>query len=157
MKFNTINIILAFTNITSIFPIYVCLLYEDYLTAFLVSMAALFSFLSHLIENHKHGGTGIIIDNVDIISRKTSFILNRFDGFFASLTFLRFVYLIFYYKIKLIELFAALIAILSLFISEYDKSKDTRLRYLLFHSSWHVCIFILTGIGYTSMMELGKR
>ncbi len=48
------NLLVALSNYLSIYHIYTSFKNEDYLTIMCIFRFALFSFLSHLVENHKH-------------------------------------------------------------------------------------------------------
>ena len=75
----------------------------------------------------------------------TSFLLNRLDVLGCILLIIRFVFLILIGKIHLTFtiIIQGIIAFVFLRISEYDKSRDTRTRYVITHSIWHIFIFFI--------------
>lgn len=105
-----------------------------------------FSFLSHLVENHKHVMTGFFE-----VSKSTSYILNRLDVFGVLLVFARFLYLYgtrfgfsLEFVIKHYLLTGMLIAAFLLnLLSEYDKIPATKKIFVTTHSMWDVgCLYI---------------
>lgn len=58
-----LNLVVALTNITCFYPIYISLFNEDYLTMCCIIFVSFFSFISHLFENYKHGMTGLTFFN----------------------------------------------------------------------------------------------
>src|SRR3989304_7064998 len=82
-----LNLFVALSNFTCVYPIYTSFKSHDYITTMIISFVSLFSFLSHLFENHKHGMKGIIK------SKKISYILNRLDVLGCIFVIIRFGYL----------------------------------------------------------------
>lgn len=149
------NILVAFSNIPCYFPIRTALQNSDSLTASALIFVSSASFLSHLVENHKHGMPGIGI------SRQVSYILNRFDVLGCIMVGLRFGCL-FYSKYglsikplflnKQLFLFSAL-SFLFLRISEHDKY-NPKLKYLYIpaHCIWHISIFTIMNNFLTDVI-----
>ncbi len=53
------NLLVAVTNFPAIYAIILAINKHDILTALVITYIASASFLSHLVENHKHGMYGI--------------------------------------------------------------------------------------------------
>ncbi|AYV85002.1 MAG: hypothetical protein Satyrvirus2_13 [Satyrvirus sp.] len=142
------NFVVAFSNLPCIYPIIKSIINRDYITAAAITFVSIASFVSHLVENHKHGMPGIGF------SKKTSYILNRFDVLGCVLVIFRFDYLFyqrnmfsyeFFLKHKIFFICACIPPIL-LIISEYDKyNPKLKYRYIITHSIWHASIFVLMG------------
>ena len=138
------NIIVALSNYRIVYPI--CLSYSnrDYLTLTIIIILGLGSFISHLIENHKHGMSGIGF------SIRLSYYLNRFDVFMCILISCRLVFL-YYYKYKLnimpiinskLLMIKFVFSLLFMIISEYDKyNPKLKYLYIITHCIWHMSIF----------------
>jgi hypothetical protein len=149
------NLLVAISNLPALSVIKRSFLYGDYYTTTVVSFVSSMSFVSHLIENHKHGMPGIGF------SQKISYIFNRLDVLGAALTISRFVYL--YYS-KYGTNFDILIensnfnilfvfAFFMLAVSEYDKyNKKLKSIYILTHSIWHISIFTLMDHFLSTMI-----
>jgi hypothetical protein len=133
------NLIVAFTNITVILPIITALQNKDHLTAVIIGFTGIASFISHLFENHKHNMPGIYP-----VSKKCSYILNRFDVFGVFLIGLRFAYM-YYQKYNMtlnMEILPYLSVIALNLLSEYDKYNPAlKTRYIVLHSLWHLSAF----------------
>ncbi|AKI80017.1 hypothetical protein QJ850_gp682 [Acanthamoeba polyphaga mimivirus] len=140
------NLIVAISNFPALFPIGLSLLKKDFITFGIITFVSTASFISHLIENHKHGMSGIGF------SQRTSYVWNRLDVLGCVLSIARFSYL--YYNIHGLSvvsivnnkwLFAMIIpAFILLRVSEYDKyNPNLKTRYIITHCMWHVCIFNL--------------
>lgn len=149
------NIIVAASNATCVYPICKAVANRDYLTAGALSFVSAASIVSHLVENHKHGMPGIGV------SKRVSYILNRFDVLGCGLVALRLGYL---YASKyglspsiLMNnkwlLVGALIAGLCLGISEHDKY-NAKLQnvYMATHCVWHLAIFKLMDMFLTKVI-----
>ena len=138
------NLIVALSNIPAIYPIYLASRQKDYLTVAALGFVGLASFTSHLVENHKHGMSGIGF------SPKVSYILNRFDVLGCALVAMRFSYL-YYNKYGLslnivlqnkVLFFSFLIPFIFLRISEHDKyNPKLKNIYIITHCLWHITIF----------------
>ena len=140
-----LNIIVAITNFTCIFPIYISIKNKDNITVFALIFVSFFSIISHLLENHKHGMTGIFDT-----SKEISYILNRLDVLGSIIIILRLAKL--YYnkynisaniiKSNSVKFILMLLPILFNIISEYDKYNiKLRLFYVITHSIWHLYVF----------------
>jgi hypothetical protein len=139
------NILVAFSNTFAIFPIYQSIIYGDYLTCLVLTFVTS-SFISHLVENHKHGMPGIGF------SKNISYFLNRLDVFGCVMVILRLMYLYWltngFYLMWIynnnIIVYWSLITFSLNFISEYDKYNVTlQPLYLVTHILWHINIFLL--------------
>ena len=139
------NILVALSNLPSLYPIYLSLNHKDYLTTFSLLFVSTFSFLSHLVENHKHGMPGIGVP------RAISHFLNRLDVLGCLFVSSRLAYL-YYNKFgfaigqhKTLLLIHSL-PFIPLRISEYDKyNLNLKPMYIVTHSLWHISIFLSLG------------
>lgn len=71
------NLLVAVTNLPVILPLYYTWINSDFLSFFVITFVGIFSFVSHLAENHKHGMPGLFA-----ISTSTSYVLNRLGKFY---------------------------------------------------------------------------
>jgi uncharacterized membrane protein YadS len=143
------NIIVAVSNLASILPLYTSYAHNDIITMSLILFVSLASFMSHLVENHKHGMPGIGF------SKKTSYLLNRLDVIGVILLGIRLIYL-YYHKYGLNffpimqqkKLFImVLILFILLRISEYDKyNPKYKKMYILNHFIWHIGIYYAINV-----------
>jgi hypothetical protein len=141
-----LNWLMALSNLPVIQPIYQTIMARDYWTMLLIIFVGSMSFVSHLVENHKHGMPGIGF------SRLVSYFLNRLDVIGSIWTFGRFLQLyhqkfgmnisgIVQNKMFFISL---LISFLFLRVSEYDKyNLELRPMYIVLHCVWHVSIYTI--------------
>nr|AEX62301.1 hypothetical protein mv_L96 [Moumouvirus Monve] len=138
------NIIVGLSNLPAYYAIKLSFDNGDYLTSAALLFVAKASFISHLVENHKHGMTGVGF------SKKISYVLNRFDVMGCILNIMRFSYL-YYSKYGMSYdilfdnksyIYFGLITFLFLRISEYDKyNPKLKNIYIVTHCLWHVSIF----------------
>ena len=145
------NIVVAFTNFTIFYPIVVTLNNNDVITCICICFVGIFSFLSHLIENHKHGMPGIGL------SQQLSYIANRLDVLGVILVCTRVAYI--YYTIIGISInpflgnvaltMALIISTICNLLSEkvFYREKE-KYEYMLFHCIWHLSIFLILGKFY---------
>lgn len=142
------NIIVAISNLPSLYPIYISYMNEDYTTCASMAFVAGASFISHLIENHKHGMPGIGF------SITTSRVANKFDVLGCYGVISRFAYL--YYKKYGFDFNVvkkhyplscyAILCFICLYISERDKYNPAlKKRYIGAHITWHMGIFTVMG------------
>ena len=140
------NLVLALSNFPVIYPVYQSIINNDYWTTVPIVFVGAMSFVSHLVENHKHGMPGIGF------SESTSYILNRLDVLGSIMTGSRFAYL--YYQkfgfsltgiVQNKFLFCwALLSFLFLRISEYDKyNPKLQNKYIVTHCAWHFNIYMV--------------
>lgn len=138
---------MALTNIPAISPIYTTFMKGDSLTLVSIAFVALASFVSHLVENHKHGMPGL--EYGFLKSQTISYVLNRIDVIGCYLALARFGYLLVYHQsyviyITWVDQFQLALALALLCISEYDKYNPAlKPIYIMTHSAWHVYIFYL--------------
>jgi hypothetical protein len=137
----TLNVIMAVTNITAIYPIKYAFLKKDYTTSLMTSCVALFSTFSHLFESHKHKMWGFGI------GQNTSLFLNQLDRLGVFLLVGRSFYLWWLNGKRLtiikrrIGLFIAISGSFLLnILSEQDYGYD---YYIPLHSFWHLSIYLL--------------
>jgi hypothetical protein len=145
------NLLVAVTNLPVILPLLVTWNNNDFLSFFVIAFVGFFSFVSHLVENHKHGMPGFFS-----VSTSTSYLLNRFDVLGVYMTLGRFLYLYslkFGFSTEFITKHYILIGALTgsfmlNIISEYDKSYETKMLFIITHSIWHISIFIIMAKAY---------
>ena len=138
------NLPTTITNLLFLLPISKAYHHNDYLTASAISAVGTASFISHLVENHKHGMPGMID-----VSKNTSYFLNRLDIFGCVIVALRFGYIFITnwkrMRISRMEVILTLSALICNMASEYDKH-NSRLKYCLYiplHSIWHIMAAML--------------
>lgn len=133
-----LNLLTTITNFTSYYPIRRALLHGDWITALIISFAAMASAVSHLFESHKHQMTGFGTDP------KISYLLNRVDVLAVIMTLGRVLYLWYWGHFKILEhltlLFSLILAWGCNLISESDPGYT---YYLPFHCVWHLSIFLI--------------
>ncbi len=140
-----LNFITSITNFTAYFPIYTSFINNDIITASCLCFVGTMSTFSHLIENHKHGMSGIGF------SKELSIIANKLDVAGCVIIISRMMYL-YYNKHRFsLDLLSnnktLLISTLLLFacnkLSEYDNQNiKLRNRYIILHSIWHLGIYL---------------
>lgn len=140
------NILVATSNISVILPLYQSIINQDYLTTTAISFVGSMSFVSHLVENHKHGMFGVGLP------RYISVLTNKLDVFGAIMAGIRFGYM--YYQIFGFDvgylvcnhrgfLLGSFLTLLLGFISEYDKyNPKLKLQYIITHCFWHTGIYL---------------
>ncbi|BCS83585.1 hypothetical protein QLL95_gp0538 [Cotonvirus japonicus] len=138
------NILVAISNFPVILPIALSWSKRDYWTCGAISFVGIASFVSHLIENHKHGMNGIGF------SETTSYIWNRLDVMGCLIVISR-IAMVYYNKYGLnikpiynnkIYFATSLLPIIFLYISEYDKyNANLKKIYIPTHCLWHTSIF----------------
>ena len=161
LKINRLNLITSLSNITCILPIYEAYSRNAIYLTIIIINSAFWSFVSHLYENHKHGM------GLKIHSKKFSYYTNMLDGISAFILCYWMSCLLFNYCMKTIEeifeykdediimiflyiltdkcllrIFTTILSFFAFSISQIDESKDTRKIYLIFHSIWHITIFL---------------
>lgn len=145
----TLNLLVAASNFPVCYPLYASYLNKDPITFAAIIFVGSASFLSHLVENHKHGMKGIGF------SEKTSYILNRSDVLGVGLVTARLTYLFLnkyglsvgqlLWNNKLIFMASCILPVFNL-VSERDKyNPSLRNKYIVTHCIWHVGIFCLMG------------
>lgn len=150
------NIIVAFSNLPCLLPIYTSIYNNDLFTAIPIVSVSLFSFVSHLIENHKHGMPGIGL------STKISYFANRLDVISCIAVILRMLF-IYYQRYGLVLhnncfFLSLLMSFVILQISEYDKyNAKLRNRYIVCHYIWHISIFLLMQYFLENMIYTNQK
>lgn len=137
------NVVTACTNLVAIWPIRNLIRKQDELTASLLIFAAWASFVSHLLESHKHGSIGFGFP------KPWSLRLNYLDRLGCALLIPRVTYIaLTQMRNKNLCLFlgCASLCFVANKISEADHSPLTQTRYLLFHNFWHAGIFATLGM-----------
>lgn len=142
------NIIVAVSNLPCLYPLYLTYKHNDWLTFGCITFVSVASFVSHLIENHKHGMPGVGY------SRRASYIWNRLDVLGCVLVISRLTMLYYYkYGVNLMTVYnnkllstVVLLCFLILRISEYDKyNEQLKSRYMSTRCLWHVGILTCMG------------
>lgn len=130
------NLPTTISNLLMLWPIRLAYRNNDILTVFCISFVMFFSFVSHLVENHKHNMNGIGV------SKKISYLLNRLDVLGCILVISRFLYLMYEYEFDITpdDIFNILIAVTINIISEIDKNNINFKwkHYIPLHSLWHI-------------------
>jgi len=149
---NSLNILVASTNIVALYPINTSLSNKDYLTASIITFTAVASFISHLFESHKHGMTGFGC------SPYYSYLLNRLDVFGVIVLGVRVAYHTYFYErieaILHLNIIAITMATLLVgFLSEIDKNTDTKLLFVVLHSIWHCMAFWTLNLIMTEVYQ----
>jgi len=133
------NLLVASTNLPILLPLYLTYLNNDYLTGLSLLFLGIFSFTSHLFENHKHCMPGFGL------SKRISYILNRLDVLGCIIVGPRLLYFA-YINFLILSWNKILILLILLcfnLVSEYDKTTVAlKSRYILLHSIWHIGIFM---------------
>lgn len=129
------NVFLASTNIAALWPIYY-MNKNNYTTCFLICGAACSSFMSHLLQSHKHNMVGF--GTPKELSRVLSMVDISFAVNLALHLFLRMSW-------NLVEEFAPwlIVSFACNLISE--RASLSKPMFVLFHSMWHISIFFLLG------------
>lgn len=138
MNINPLNLITAFTNITAFFPLYRSCVHKDFITFGAISFVAVFSFISHLYENHKHGM------GLKEHSKVVSYYLSKLDVLGAWIVVFRLLPMAFAVYDRVGITYYVFAGITGFFgaISEYDITEETRTKYLIFHGLWHLGSFV---------------
>lgn len=137
-----LNTFVAVSNITCMHPLMTSYRARDYITFLCLLFVSSASFVSHLFENHKHGMVG----HPDV-SQYASWVMNRFDVAGCVITTIRLLYLGInmyggvIYGLKNIQYLG--LALVIKIISEYDKTAASQSIYVMYHSIWHMLIFIV--------------
>lgn len=131
------NLIVASTNCLAYFPIITSFNQEDYLTCFLLVFVATASFISHLVQNHKHDMPGMFD-----FSHNISIWTNYLDILGCILVVNRLLHL-FYERWKwnkelILIIYHFVLAYALNLVSENTISKNT---FIICHSLWHLLIF----------------
>lgn len=141
------NVIVAFSNLPVIYPLYGLFKRQDWITFVCLTCAGFASFVSHLVENHKHGMPGFLS-----VSTTTSIFWNNVDRTFVFLCaflfvfrYLPLIYHTFDYKGIHVLLALTTISMLNL-ISEYNKfNSNLKWMFVHVHCLWHISVFIMVG------------
>lgn len=143
------NLFMALSNLTCILPIYTSWRFKDGKTCLCLCLVSTASFVSHLVENHKHGMPGFFPE----MKRSVSYAWNRIDvlGCLILISRLLYLYVNIYGLILEVQLLPLSLPILLNLISEYDQyNPDLKIRYLCLHSLWHLMVFINLNIFLTT-------
>jgi hypothetical protein len=138
------NSLVALSNFGCLWPLSLSFRERDYWTFLSIGFVSMASFVSHLIENHKHGMPGIGF------SKKISYIWNRIDIAGCGIIITRLIQLyVSKYGVTVYPLYNQknilmypIIGFICMCISEYDKFNPAlKTRYIFFHCLWHGLIF----------------
>jgi len=128
---------MAVTNLPILAPIYLACNHRDYWTAIAVGFVFVASFVSHLVENHKHGMPGFIK-----VSEQVSYYWNRVDVAGCALVAARVLYLYARHRPPITRKDVLLMgfSLAMNVVSEYDKYNPSLkwFPYIALHSIWHV-------------------
>jgi hypothetical protein len=142
-----LNCVLAFSNITAIYPIRTAFLRKDFLTFLPVLLVSLASFISHIVANHRNGLRGVY---PSLVSVRQSALLTDIDRVLSIFIFARLLYLLptkkfnrhqqkslgpnYIFRVCLLLFFNTLSALLT--------SHEIVYPYVAVHSTWHVFIYL---------------
>jgi len=140
-----INIFVSLSNMVALYPINESIKNEDWISFICLIFVTIFSVISHLVMNHKHGLTGIgmskdfsiFTNHLDVVG-SIILIFRLSYLYFSSLLFMNFEFNI-WLGSRL--LFVLLLSI----ISEFNKTGKYKLRYIITHSLWHIFSFLFIG------------
>ena len=145
------NIIVALTNYPALKAIDTAFGNNDPLTALLIGFAGSASFISHLVENHKHNMPGFFPN----CSHKTSYLLNRVDVLGVVVLGIR-VTSLYYHHYGISPIFFTRYPVftgclllscgLNLISERWDYVASRKKLFILTHSLWHLSIFSLLNI-----------
>lgn len=136
----------ALTNLPALVPIFTAYSNNDLWTCAALCFVATASFISHLVENHKHGMPGFLRG----VSVHQSLMWMRIDQLACDVVLLRFLVLLFLHPSWPQSLFTIMykegVTLACLFttlqVSEYDKYNPTlKHAYIFARSWWHIEIF----------------
>lgn len=140
------NLIVAFSNIFFLYPIYISAQHSDYITMLCIGFLTLASFTSHLVECHKHSMSGM-----SYFSKKLSIQLNWLDRLGVAVVALRFITMIFTFSLYNLYRFPyyyidseIMIIIITLFVgglSQYQLPQEYKWKhYIPLHCLWHILV-----------------
>lgn len=130
------NWIVASSNAPVIMCIYYAWCNRDFISSMLLAFVGFASFVSHLVENHKHGMPGAIK-----VSQSASLAWNTLDKIGVFLCVVRGIQLFWNHIPSLWLLICMGLSLLLNLISESDKTPATKTRFIILHCAWHVTIF----------------
>lgn len=143
------NIFIALSNFPIIYPISVAVKNSDWITTGSTILVGFFSFLSHLVENHKHSMRGLGA------SKLVSHYLNILDIIACFITGSRYLYITLKkYEMSFPKMLSKNFLLVCCYFlafvigraSEYDKYNPALKNfYIVTHSVWHILIFTLMG------------
>ena len=143
------NLWMALTNLPILAPIHLACKNNDYWSCFVVGFVFVASFVSHLVENHKHGMPGFIK-----VSERVSYWWNRADVFGCGLVvgWAIVLYVVHRPPITYWDVLVTGVSLVINVVSEYDKYNASLkwVPYMMLHSIWHVMA------GYLLFMFLHK-
>ena len=138
------NLAVALSNLPVLLPLKTAVARGDFWTTMAIAFVGLASFVSHLVENHKHGMPGL-----GRVSPEMSYYLNRADVLGCILVVVRLggLYIARHgwriWEMRRMDLVSLGLAFVLLRISEYDKyNPDLKWIYIVTHCAWHVAIFV---------------
>lgn len=138
-RFNFLNLITSLSNIVCLYPLKLSYDNNDNLTFYTLLFLFIASFVSHLIENHKHGmGDPYVSQNI-------SYVLNRVDNVAAVMFAIRMIPIVLkvQYQIDRSDIVLTMITCCLGWISESEQTLKTRTRYIICHSLWHIGAFLM--------------
>lgn len=136
------NVIVAFTNLVALRPIAICIEQHEWIDAILLFCAMSSSIAYHLLENAKHGMTGIPrLKQYELIALNT-------DRVFAALVIARFISTR-YEKINQRIFLIGMCSLVYMSLSECQNVIDvaqypmmsTKGYYMISHCMWHISAF----------------
>ncbi len=143
-----LNLLLALSNVVALLPLYLVHQQHDLITLHCVMFVSSMSFISHLLENHKHAMTGI-----NGISSSVSYWFNRLDVLGCIIMTLRLTYMylvtngfqVHEYLMNPEIWLLILNSFVVLRLSEYDQlNSEIRTQYVVTHIVWHINAYVMT-------------
>ena len=128
------NVLVAFSNLYALLPIYRAIRISNWLTAIILTGAMVSSIVYHLLECHKHQMPGLWFGRSEFIYHLTI----NIDRLFALLS----VYIFYDPTMLWNHRYLAGIALASMTISETIYRYEKR-PYIFFHIIWHILAFHL--------------
>ena len=156
------NLFVALTNFPIVLPLRAALKNRDYVTVFTVGFVGVASFLSHLVENHKHEMPGFLsLFGIDF-PLEWSYGLNRCDVLGVILVSLRFGQIYhqrFGWCFRPIIQKGCLVKWVFAVCLNLFSEHGTELKwvYLITHCAWHFWVFVLMEEFYYLVSRRGQR
>lgn len=142
------NFLLSISNFPIIFPLITTYSNNDNITFISIFFVGLMSFLSHLVENHKHDMKGIGF------SKKISYILNRLDVLGCLIVSIRFLQLYYYNYARFLNSQFYIMLSISLSFNLISAKSKTKFIYIISHILWHISIFLIMDYAYRGLVGL---
>ncbi len=143
------NILVAITNLASVYPLLMCFKTSDYTTFCCVAFAEMSSFVSHLFMSHKHDMIGFGTNH------NISKLLNNVDIFSVIVLMTR----LFYIPNLFLFISHNYLDLMILFMLNIVSEKtNNQYLYIFSHNLWHMGAFLLLGefLWFSSIVNKNK-